>query len=91
MRKVEGVTHVEVSLKQGQTRLELQPENKVTVEQLRTIIKNNGFVSKEAHIIARGRIIDSTFEVAGTREILALSGKPAALADGRWQFTVAAK
>ncbi|HJU42068.1 MAG TPA: heavy metal-associated domain-containing protein [Vicinamibacterales bacterium] len=88
MRKVEGVTQVQVSLKQGLTTLELQPGNTVTVEQLRTIIKNNGFVSKEADIIARGRIVGSRFEVQGTREMLTPAGPPKPLADGRSQFVV---
>lgn len=91
MRKVDGVKQVDVSLKQGVTTLELVPGNAVTVQQLRTIIKNNGFVSKDAAIIARGRVAGTTFEVDGTREILTPSGKPVALADGRWQFVVQPK
>ena len=91
MRKVEGVKDVQVSLKQGVTTLELEPDNTITLAQLRTIIKNNGFVSKEAVVIARGRAGGSTFEVQGTREVLATAAKASALGEGRWQFTVAAK
>ena len=39
--------------------LELRPGNKVTLATLRTVIKNNGFVSKDAQVTARGSI-DST-------------------------------
>ena len=71
MRKVEGVADVTVSLKEGLTLLELKPGNTVTIAGLRTVLKNNGFVSRDADITATGRrISDDTFEVAGTREQL---------------------
>ena len=71
MRKVEGVADVTVSLKDGLTVLELKPGNTVTMAGLRSIIKNNGFVSRDADITATGRrVSDETFEVAGTREQL---------------------
>ena len=55
MQKVDGVQSVRVSLNDGITILELKPGNAVTIAKLRQIIKNNGFVSQEAHVIARGR------------------------------------
>lgn len=74
MRKVEGVEKVTVSLKDGLTTLELTPGNSVTLETLRTIIKNNGFVSRDADITATGRRVSGgTFEVAGTREQLPIA------------------
>ena len=91
MRKVDGVKHVEVSLTQGLTKLELQPGNAITVEQLRAIIKNNGFVSKDVDVVARGRMAGAAFEVEGTRELLSPSRPPSALNDGRWQFVVVAR
>ena len=54
MRKVEGVESVRVSLNDGLTILDLKPANAVTIARLRQIIKNNGFVSKEANVIAHG-------------------------------------
>ena len=86
MRKVEGVQSVSVSLKEGLTVLDLKPDNKVTLAQLRTVIKNNGFVSKEAQVTARGQVSGDAFEVSGTGEHLPVGQRPAASGD-RWQFT----
>ena len=74
MQKVEGVTKVTVSLKDGVTILELKPGNSVTLAGVRTVIKNNGFVSRDADITAAGkRVSGDTFEVTGTREQLPIS------------------
>ena len=56
MQKVEGIQNVRVGLKDGLTVLDLRPDNKVTLAQLRTVIKNNGFVSKDAQVTARGSV-----------------------------------
>ena len=56
MQKVDGVQSVKVSLNDGLTILDLKPDNAVTLAKLRQVIKNNGFVSKEAQIVARGSI-----------------------------------
>lgn len=86
MRKVEGVAVVTVSLKDGLTVLELKPGNTVTMAGLRTVLKNNGFVSRDADITATGRrIADSTFEVVGTREQLPI-GKVLSDAAGQVRF-----
>lgn len=87
MQKVDGVQTVRVSLKEGLTVLELRPDNTVTLSQLRAVIKKNGFVSKDARIVARGTPRDRIFEVGGTGERLTVSAPPAAIDDGRWQLT----
>jgi hypothetical protein len=77
MQKVDGVQSVRVSLNDGLTILDLKPENAVTMAKLRQIIKNNGFVSKEATAVARGTVADeTTFVVRGTNEQLSLSSPP---------------
>jgi hypothetical protein len=85
MKKVEGVQSVQVRLKEGLTMLELRPANKVTLAQLRTVIKNSGFVSKEAQVTARGTTAGNTFEVSGTGERLPFGQKPSEV-DGAWRF-----
>lgn len=90
MQKVDGVQTVRVSLKEGLTTLELRPDNTVTLLQLRAVIKNNGFVSKDAAIVARGTPRDGFFEVGGTGERLTVSAPPIA-GDGRWQLTAVNK
>ena len=78
MEKVPGVASVRVSLNEGLTVLDLKPENTVTLARLREIIRNNGFVTKEARITAAGTVRADgpqlTFEVSGSRETLKLGG-----------------
>ena len=92
MKKVDGVETVRVSLKEGLTILDLKPGNTVTLSRLRTVIKNNGFVSKETTVVARGRVVSRTaappaFEVSGTNEVLAPATEPQRV-DESWRFTV---
>ena len=90
MQKVDGVQSVQVSLKDGVTTLELRLDNKVTLAQLRTVIKNNGFVSKEVRVTARGSVRSDGFDVAGSGERLSTISAPIAVEGGRWGFTVPA-
>jgi hypothetical protein len=89
MKKVAGVSQVRVSLKDGLTILDLKPGNALTLMELRQIIRNNGFVPKEATVSARGSANDTTFVVSGTNERLALSA-PAQQRGDDWQFGVKA-
>ena len=90
MKKVPAVTQVRVSLKDGVTVVDLKPGNTVTLAELRQIIKNNGFVAKEASVVARGAANGPrAFVVGGTNEQLTLSAPPQQSAED-WRFTVAA-
>jgi hypothetical protein len=77
MQKVAGVATVKVSLNDGLTILDLKPQNTVTLANLRQVIRNNGFVTKDVEITARGSFQTVSgqlpFVVAGTNERLALS------------------
>jgi hypothetical protein len=84
----DGVQTVRVSLNDGLTILELKPGNGVTLARLRQIIKNNGFISKDAGALARGTMKgERTFVVSGTNEELALAGT-AQRAGDEWRLTV---
>jgi hypothetical protein len=76
MRKVPGVTAVRVSLNEGLTVLDFNQGNTVTLVQLRTILKNSGFVSREARLEAIGSVTADgqglVFTVSGTGEKFAL-------------------
>ena len=89
MKKVSAVDQVRVSLKDGLTILDLKADNAVTLAQLRQIIKNNGFVPREATIVARGvpSPDNKTFTVGGTNEWLPLTSPPNKSGDS-WQLTV---
>ena len=93
MQKVKGVDKVQVSLNEGLTILDFKPENTVNLSDLRHVIKNNGFVAKEAHVIARGAMRSvngqSIFEVSGSGETLVPTAAPQRTGDD-WRFTVAA-
>lgn len=91
MQKLTGVESARVSLKEGLTVLELRPGNTVTLAQLRTVIKHNGFVSKDAQIVARGTPRNGGFEVSGTGERLTLAAAPVAVEQGRWRMTAVAR
>ena len=92
MKKNAAVVEVRVSLKEGLTILDLKPGNATTVAELRQIIKNNGFVSKEATGVARGApnaSADRQFTVSGTTEELTLSEAPKRIGDA-WQLQIRA-
>jgi copper chaperone CopZ len=91
MQKVDGVREVKVSLKEGLTVLDLKPANRVTLAKLREVIKNNGFVSKEAVIVASGNVTTNqgvaVFEVSGTGERLPFTGSVAPSGQGLSRLT----
>jgi hypothetical protein len=78
MQKVPGVTAVKVSLNDGLTILDFAQDNTVTLVRLRQVIRNNGFVTNESRIVARGSVTTSggasVFEVSGSKERLTLTG-----------------
>lgn len=90
MQQIEGVRSVAVSLKQGLTVLELREGNSVTLAQLRTVIRNNGLVSKEATVVARGSLVGDLFDVRFSGERLHVNGQRAKLAIDRWTLAVPA-
>lgn len=90
MKKVPAVTQVKVSLNDGLTVLDLKPGNTVTLAELRQIIKNNGFVSKEATFIAHGSVSadGKSFTVDGTNERLGITAAPQRSGDGGGEWRV---
>jgi hypothetical protein len=88
MEKVDGIQSVRVSLNDGVTILDLKPGNTVTLAKLRQIIKSNGFVSKEASVLARGSVSGQRlFIVSGTNEQVVLSAAPVAAGES-WRLAV---
>lgn len=91
MREVDGVRSVAVSLQDGLTILELREGNTVTLAQLRTLLKNNGLVSRDANVVARGSLVGDMFEVRFSRELLRVRGQLAKLQRDQWTLVVPAK
>ena len=83
MQKVSGVASVRVSLNEGLTVVDLKPGNNVTLVRLREVIRNNGFTTKEARIVASGAALpsgnDVAFEIGGTHERLSVRANTADL------------
>jgi hypothetical protein len=92
LKKVPAVTQVRVSLHDGLTVLDLKPGNTMTLTELREIIKHNGFVSKEATVIARGAMSadQKTLTVDGTHEQLVLTPPPERIGED-WRVVVRAR
>jgi hypothetical protein len=95
MQKVDGIEAVRVSLNEGLTVLDFKPGNTVTLARVRQIIKNNGFVSKEAQVTAVGTALTQAgalqFEVSGTREVLPITAAAADARNGLFRFQSPAK
>jgi hypothetical protein len=91
MQKVDGVQSVRVSLNDGLTILDLKPENAVTLGKLRQIIKSNGFIAKEATVLARGSAAGPRrFVVSGTNEQVDLAAPAKQTGDDAWQLALPA-
>ena len=69
VRKLPGVESVDVSLERASAEIRLRPDNRVTMPQLRKIIKDNGFSAREATVTAVGTLVGRSgrpaLEVAG--------------------------
>ena len=78
LEKIDGVTAVKITLKDGHARLTLKPGNTVTLAEIRRIVKRNGFTPQAAAVVAEvepvaGSAAQLTLRISGTSEDLALS------------------
>jgi copper chaperone CopZ len=77
MKKLQGVETVDISLNKSAAQLTLREGNQVTIEQLRTIIKRNGFTPKEAVVTTIGlpsrKSGGVTLEIRGQPSTLAIA------------------
>ncbi len=58
IKKVPGVETIDVSLERAVADVRLRPGNTLTLPQLRQIIKDNGFTSREATVDVVGTLVD---------------------------------
>jgi copper chaperone CopZ len=85
LSRLPGVEKVTVSLNQGKASLTLAPRNRVTIQQIRTRIRDGGFTPKQAYVRAVGKIVlrDDQVELAiAPGSVLRLA--PSTQADLRW-------
>jgi copper chaperone CopZ len=70
LKKLDGAEKVDVSLEQGLAKIQLKPENKVTLAAIQKIIKRNGFLPKRANVKLRGKLQNHTLTITGSNESL---------------------
>jgi hypothetical protein len=56
--KLPGIESATVSLEKASADIRLRPDNRITMAQLRDVLKKNGYPTRDAEIEARGRIVD---------------------------------
>lgn len=78
--KVPGVASVDVTLKRGVAAIGLVDGNAVTLAQLRQVVKEAGYASRDAVVTVRGTIGSrdgaTVLAVTGTAEIFRLEASP---------------
>jgi hypothetical protein len=94
IRKLEGVESVEVSLERGHASIKLRAGNRLTLAQLRQLVKHNGFNAREAAVTVSGELRQDangpSLAVSGTDETLTIlpdTARPAAYANVRERLT----
>jgi copper chaperone CopZ len=80
IKKVSGVDSVKVSLNEGLADIKLKDGNKVTVEQIRGIIRKNGFTPKESQARVAGNVVERNGQpalaVTGLDQVYLLADAP---------------
>jgi hypothetical protein len=76
LMSVNGIASVDVSLDKGLATVKLKPGNSVTLKQLHDAIAKNGFTMKQSHIVAAGKVVQTTsgakFQISGSNDLLSL-------------------
>lgn len=82
MKKIPGVQSVTVSLNEGSAKIQLKPENIVSLDQLREAVEDNGFTAREARVTAEGTVVSTAgklaLQVTGLKQTYELSVDPKA-------------
>ena len=58
IKKLDGVESVDVSLEKARADIHLEPGNTITLPQLRRIIRQAGYPTKDAQVDARGTVVE---------------------------------
>jgi copper chaperone CopZ len=80
IKKLDGVESVEVSLEKASADIRLKAGNAITLPQLRRIIRQAGYPTKDAQIDARGTLVERNGKPAFDLQngsFLELAAKPA--------------
>src|SRR5688572_439965 len=64
IKKLDGVESIELLQEKGTAEIRLKADNKITLREVRRIIKSTGYTPGDANITARGRIVVSGAQAA---------------------------
>lgn len=59
---------MEVSLEKGLAKIELKPDNTITLSQIQTVVKRNGFAPKSAQLKLNGKVGSNQITIAKSNE-----------------------
>jgi hypothetical protein len=80
VQKLEGVEAIDVSLERASADIRLRPGNRVTLPQLRQIVKDNGFTARDATVTGVGTLVERggkpALEVTGINTVWPLVPDP---------------
>jgi copper chaperone CopZ len=85
IKKLDGVESIDVSLEKASANIRMKPGNAITLPQLRRIIRQAGYPTKDAQIEGRGTIVEWNGKPAldlRNGSFLELAAKPSAPASG---------
>jgi copper chaperone CopZ len=78
--KIEGVTSTTVSVNEGMTTEQFASSNSVRIEQIREVIRSNGFTPKEADVRVAGLLVHRgdtlALAIPGAEELFPLQDYP---------------
>jgi hypothetical protein len=75
--KLPGIESADVSLTTATADIRLKPDNRITLPQLREVLKKNGYPTRDAQVSARGKAIERD----GKRLLDLLNGSTLELAE----------
>jgi copper chaperone CopZ len=90
IKKLDGVESVDVSLEKATADIRLKPGNAITLPQLRRIIRQSGYPTKDAKVEARGTFVERSGKPIldlQNGSFLELAAKPAASSAGVMDVT----
>ena len=80
VQKLEGVESVDVSLQQKTAVIGLRAANRITLSDLRDVIKDAGFNAREASVTVVGTLVERggkpALEIGGLKTVLLLASSP---------------
>ena len=70
LQKLKGVEDVQVSLEKGTATLEMKPDNKVTLQEIQSVVEKNGFSPIGARVKLKGVAQEKQITVSKSNEAI---------------------